>query len=209
MPLCTSRSCGCAITGPGVAGGSGEPGSPWVIETGGVTICTSVTRPLPPYQGQQIFETDTDRSYVYEGSTWWIVRDPAPHVQVTSTWPGNTDLASATMTLMLDLPTVTVPPWATAATVTWMVSGWYFTGAGAANAGIYLGIDGTAPLGIARILTGNAGASIRTSGAAQGSVDGLTPGATITPQIWATGSNSLTLRFDVACRADIRFDWKE
>jgi hypothetical protein len=36
----------------------------------GDTICTSTTRPAAPYDGQQIFETDTRRSLVYWNSTW-------------------------------------------------------------------------------------------------------------------------------------------
>lgn len=33
------------------------------------TICTSITRPGTPFPGQQIFETDTQRNLVYQGST--------------------------------------------------------------------------------------------------------------------------------------------
>ena len=31
-------------------------------------VCTSSTRPTAPYEGQTIFETDTDRMYVWNGS---------------------------------------------------------------------------------------------------------------------------------------------
>jgi len=33
-------------------------------------VCTSSTRPTAPYEGQVIYETDTDLSYVYNGSSW-------------------------------------------------------------------------------------------------------------------------------------------
>lgn len=33
-------------------------------------ICTSTTRPTAPYEGQMIYETDTDRMLVYNGSAW-------------------------------------------------------------------------------------------------------------------------------------------
>jgi hypothetical protein len=33
-------------------------------------VCTSSTRPATPYEGQVIYETDTDLTYVYSGSTW-------------------------------------------------------------------------------------------------------------------------------------------
>lgn len=36
-------------------------------------VCTSTTRPTSPYEGQMIYETDTDLSYIYNGSTWVLV----------------------------------------------------------------------------------------------------------------------------------------
>jgi hypothetical protein len=33
-------------------------------------VCTSTTRPSAPYEGQMIYETDTDRILVYNGSSW-------------------------------------------------------------------------------------------------------------------------------------------
>jgi len=33
-------------------------------------VCTSSTRPASPYDGQVIYETDTDRTLVYNGSAW-------------------------------------------------------------------------------------------------------------------------------------------
>jgi hypothetical protein len=33
-------------------------------------VCTFATRPTAPYEGQQIYETDTDLSYVWNGSAW-------------------------------------------------------------------------------------------------------------------------------------------
>jgi len=35
-------------------------------------VCTSTTRPALPYEGQVIFETDTNYTYVYDGSAWRI-----------------------------------------------------------------------------------------------------------------------------------------
>ena len=37
---------------------------------GNLLICTSTTRPLTPYAGQKIYETDTRRSLVYESGAW-------------------------------------------------------------------------------------------------------------------------------------------
>lgn len=33
-------------------------------------VCTSSTRPASPYDGQMIYETDTDRALVWNGSAW-------------------------------------------------------------------------------------------------------------------------------------------
>ena len=33
-------------------------------------VCTSTTRPTAPYEGQMIFETDTDLVYLWSGSAW-------------------------------------------------------------------------------------------------------------------------------------------
>lgn len=36
-------------------------------------VCTSTTRPSAPYEGMVIYETDTDKTYVYTGSTWTLL----------------------------------------------------------------------------------------------------------------------------------------
>lgn len=40
----------------------------------GILICTSTTRPENPWQGQAIFETDTENMFVFDGATWRQVR---------------------------------------------------------------------------------------------------------------------------------------
>ena len=35
-------------------------------------VCTSSTRPASPFEGQAIFETDTDRMLIWNGTTWVI-----------------------------------------------------------------------------------------------------------------------------------------
>ena len=39
------------------------------IRTG---VCTSTTRPTAPYEGQHIYETDTDIEYVWSGTAWVV-----------------------------------------------------------------------------------------------------------------------------------------
>jgi hypothetical protein len=40
-------------------------------------VCTSTTRPASPFEGQCIFETDTDRMLIWNGSSWIIPNSPA------------------------------------------------------------------------------------------------------------------------------------
>ena len=43
-------------------------------------VCTSTTRPASPYEGQAIYETDTDRTLIWDGSAWkytWFATIPA------------------------------------------------------------------------------------------------------------------------------------
>lgn len=40
-------------------------------------VCTSTTRPSAPYEGQMIYETDTDRTLVWNNSAWVMPNSPA------------------------------------------------------------------------------------------------------------------------------------
>jgi len=42
----------------------------WPAVTTGTIICTSSTRPASPFEGQKIYETDTDRELTYDSSAW-------------------------------------------------------------------------------------------------------------------------------------------
>lgn len=37
---------------------------------GNMIVCTSTTRPATPFEGQRIYETDTNRELLYDGSGW-------------------------------------------------------------------------------------------------------------------------------------------
>ena len=54
-------------------------------------ICTSSTRPVSPYEGQQIYETDTDRTMFYNGTGWVIISEPwqsyTPALNASTTAP--------------------------------------------------------------------------------------------------------------------------
>ncbi len=53
-------------------------------------ICTSTTRPTAPYEGQMIYETDTNRLVIYDGSAWVYVVDtdtpPGLELITTASW---------------------------------------------------------------------------------------------------------------------------
>jgi hypothetical protein len=66
-----------------------------------VITCTSTTRPASPDEGMTIFETDTDRVLLWNGSAWVIVTEPwqayTPVLTATTTSPtlGTGSTASA------------------------------------------------------------------------------------------------------------------
>jgi hypothetical protein len=41
-------------------------------------VCTSTTRPTAPYEGQMIYETDTDMVAIWNGSTWRYISATTP-----------------------------------------------------------------------------------------------------------------------------------
>ena len=52
-------------------------------------VCTSTTRPTVPYEGQLIYETDTDRVASYNGSAWVYGSFTGGLVLISSTTIGN------------------------------------------------------------------------------------------------------------------------
>lgn len=60
-------------------------------------VCTSSTRPASPYDGQVIYETDTDKGYVWDSSKW---------VQLFGQMPGFKATNSAAQTITISTLTV-------------------------------------------------------------------------------------------------------
>ena len=50
-------------------------------------VCTSTTRPTAPYEGQMIYETDTDKTLFWNGSAWVNVNSVSPAFTGTPTAP--------------------------------------------------------------------------------------------------------------------------
>lgn len=61
-------------------------------------VCTSTTRPTAPYEGQHIYETDTDIEYVWNGSAWVVnyVSAASPAFTGTPTAPTAADGTNTT-----------------------------------------------------------------------------------------------------------------
>ena len=60
-------------------------------------VCTSSTRPAAPYEGQLIYETDTDRFWFYNGSSWVWCGGKAPRVSVFRTAAQSVSTGSNTL----------------------------------------------------------------------------------------------------------------
>jgi hypothetical protein len=76
--------------------------SPYVTDNiGRITVCTSGTRPTGTslYAGKYIYETDTSRTLVYDGTGWVIQNEPTQSFTPTITaQTGSFTTASASMT---------------------------------------------------------------------------------------------------------------
>ena len=71
----------------------------WPAVTTGTIICTSSTRPASPFAGQQIYETDTSKSLIYNGTAW-----VSPQAQTVP------PMCKATKNAVQSIPNVTVTP---------------------------------------------------------------------------------------------------
>jgi hypothetical protein len=110
-------------SGSVVVTGDGSPESPWILDSAGLTVVTSGTRPGTPFLSQTILETDTDRIYYWDGSDWRIIHDPHSIVNIASTVGVNVDSAgTGVYSDWYTIGNVTVPPWATIAVTSTSIS---------------------------------------------------------------------------------------
>jgi hypothetical protein len=61
----------------------------YVSAVGSTLVVTSSTRPAGPYEGQRIYETDTDRELVYNGSDWTLPKTFGAYVCTAATRPAS------------------------------------------------------------------------------------------------------------------------
>jgi hypothetical protein len=63
-------------------------------------VCSSTTRPQAPFEGQMIFETDTNRVLVWDNSAWVMIADTnqPPGLQLVKAQTIGTSVSSVTVT---------------------------------------------------------------------------------------------------------------
>ena len=62
-------------------------------------VCTSTTRPTAPYEGQMIYETDTDKVLVWNGSAWLYSLTPQTlEAGAWQAWTPTVTASSGTLT---------------------------------------------------------------------------------------------------------------
>lgn len=76
---------------------------PFIAAPGGMTVCTSATRPSSPTPGMMIFESDTNKIYVYVGAAWTRERN----VGGGSLGTIDKTTTQATVTTVVDMTAVT------------------------------------------------------------------------------------------------------
>jgi hypothetical protein len=98
--LCPANFCGCGIVSASlVVTGSGAQGDPYKIESTAFAVVTSSTRPGAPFVGQSIYETDTKRYLVWDGTFWVIMAGQFPGCSAFIT-TGSQSLTTATTTTL-------------------------------------------------------------------------------------------------------------
>lgn len=78
-------------------------------------VCTSTTRPTSPYEGQMIYETDTDMVAIWNGSAWRYISATTPTngtvLQVVFNTPAFSDqVLTSTTETMLVTPLAIITP---------------------------------------------------------------------------------------------------
>ena len=102
-------------------------------------VTTSSNRPVTPFEGQMIYETDTDKVLVYDGTAWFVPYASAPLTVISR----STDQTITTATqsfVTMDTETVDVLNWHSTVTntdrITPTIAGWYMCiGSGTYNTG--------------------------------------------------------------------------
>ena len=91
-------------------------------------VCLSTSRPTVPYEGQMIYETDTDKVLVWNGSAWFIPYASAP-LTVVSRSTTQTIASTTQSHIAMDTEAIDVLDWHSTVTnterITPTIAGWY------------------------------------------------------------------------------------
>lgn len=104
-------------------------------------VCTSSTRPTAPYEGQTIFETDTDLLRIWNGSAWKTLAATAPSqgaiLQVVHGSTGSQNSSTSTTYIDSNL-TATITPQSSSSLILVTYSQNIYTNASATGVGLRL-----------------------------------------------------------------------
>lgn len=186
---------------------------------GGIIVCTSSNRPSTNlYEGVTIFETDTNRVYIYDGSGWAYLQDTGEDRIYEGVDAGGTVDLDSTFTSYAHWPSdifweVATPDWATQAMVEIVCVGVYHITATASNITLKIarepsgggtGTQGSRVINVDRLATSDR----NTAGPIRETFTGLTGGTTYRWQLYGQhNSGSGALRADASCDFFIRIDF--
>lgn len=128
--LCAGNYCGCGIVSASLTvSGSGALGDPYHLETNAFSTVTSSTRPGSPFVGQWIWETDTGRELVWDGTAWRLIGGTQAPVCIVRTSSPVSIAANASSTVSFDTDAYDPFNWHNPASnptrVTPNLPGWY------------------------------------------------------------------------------------
>lgn len=159
---------------------------------GGIVPCTSTSRPGTPYQGQVVYEADTDRLVRWDGAAWRIAKWLGSMAGFTPVWTASTtnpvvgngtwDARYKQEGSMVDV----VMGFTFGSTTTLGSGTWTFglpilpNNRGQSNGGVYLARSGGWRIGVPRVIPSPAGVQIVTTDSVSGAIAAAT-------YAWAAG----------------------
>lgn len=102
----------------------------------GITVCTSSTRPGSPFEGQSIYETDTDLVKSWDGSSWVSIGPATPTPQYPSLEAYGVATGGSSASATVSSIDYTILTFTSNADLTVSTGGWFdfvFVGAGGAG----------------------------------------------------------------------------
>ena len=104
-------------------------------------VCTSTTRPANPFEGQMIYETDTDIMAIWNGSSWRYIAATTPTngtVLQTVNATYSTGVSSASSTIVDTGLSATITPKSTSSKILVIVSQSFYAFSPPVSASVYI-----------------------------------------------------------------------